>query len=79
MTASIMRSGPQDTRELFVTQPDVRAILEQLDAWLAQLGQWDTPALRGVRRSLSRTLAKAGPSLVLAVADALVQRGSWAE
>jgi 3-methyladenine DNA glycosylase AlkD len=62
-----------------VAQPNVRAILEQLDAWLAQMGKCDTPALRGVRRRLSRILAKAGPSLVLAVANALVKRGSWAD
>jgi 3-methyladenine DNA glycosylase AlkD len=62
-----------------VAQPDVRAILEQLDARLAKLGRWDTPALRGVRRSLSRTLAEASPSLVLTVADALVKRGGWAD
>jgi 3-methyladenine DNA glycosylase AlkD len=64
---------------LFVAQPDVRTILGQLDAWLAQMGKCDTPAVRNVRRSLSRTLAKVGPSLVLAVADALVKRGSWAD
>ena len=60
-------------------QPTVRAVLLQLDAWLAQMGNCNTPALRSVRRSLSRTLAKAGPSLVLAVADALVKRGTWAD
>jgi hypothetical protein len=72
-------SRPKVIRESFVAQPGVRAILEHLDAWLAQMGKCDTPALRRVRRSLSRTLAKAGPSLVLAVADALVKRGRWAD
>jgi 3-methyladenine DNA glycosylase AlkD len=62
-----------------VAQMEVRAILEQLDAELALIGKCDTPALRGVRRSLSRTLAKASPALVLAVADALVKRGGWAD
>jgi 3-methyladenine DNA glycosylase AlkD len=62
-----------------MTQPEVPAILEQLDAWRAQLGTCDTPALRRVRRSLSRALARVGPSLVLAVAGALVKRGSWAD
>ncbi len=62
-----------------MAQPNVRAVLRQLDAWLAQLGKCDTPALRRVRRSLSRTLAQADPSLVLAVADALVKRGSWTD
>jgi 3-methyladenine DNA glycosylase AlkD len=60
-----------------MTQPDVPAILEQLDAWLSQLDRCDTPSLRRLRRALTRTLATAGPSLVLAVADALVKRGSW--
>jgi 3-methyladenine DNA glycosylase AlkD len=64
---------------LFVAPPSVRAVLQQLDAWLAQLGKCDTPALRRVRRSLSRALAKANPSLVLAVADALVKRGNWTD
>jgi 3-methyladenine DNA glycosylase AlkD len=59
-------------------QPDVPAVLEQLDTWLSQLDRCDTPSLRRVRRSLTRSLATAGPSLVLAVADALVKRGSWA-
>jgi 3-methyladenine DNA glycosylase AlkD len=62
-----------------VAQPAVRAILEDLDSQFAQLGRCDTPALRRVRRSLSRTLAKADPSIVLAVADACVKRGSWAD
>jgi hypothetical protein len=60
-------------------QPDARAILEKLDAWLSQLPTRNTPALRRVRRSLSRTLTGASPSLVLAVADALMERGSWAD
>jgi 3-methyladenine DNA glycosylase AlkD len=64
---------------LFVAQPNVRAVLHQLDAWLAQLDKCDTPALRSVRRSLSRTLATADPWLVLAVADALVKRGRWTD
>ena len=63
-----------------MAQLSVRAVLQQLDEWLAQIGgKRDTPALRVVRRSLSRTLAKAAPSLVLAVADALVKRGGWAD
>jgi 3-methyladenine DNA glycosylase AlkD len=66
-------------RELFVTQANVRTVLQQLDAWLAQTVKRDTPALRRVRQSLSRTLARADPSLVLAVADALVSRGGWAD
>jgi hypothetical protein len=37
--------------KLFVAQPNVRAVLRQLDAWLAELGNCDTPALRCVRRS----------------------------
>lgn len=62
-----------------MSQPDICAILEQLDAWLGRMSKSDTPSLRSVRRSLSKTLANAGPSLVLAVADALVKRGSWAD
>jgi 3-methyladenine DNA glycosylase AlkD len=63
-----------------VAQLSARAVLRQLDEWLAQTGgKRDTPALRVVRRWLSRTLAKAAPSLVLAVADALVKRGGWAD
>jgi 3-methyladenine DNA glycosylase AlkD len=60
-------------------QLDVHAILAELDAWLSELPRWDTPSLRRVRRSLSRRLSKARPPLVLAVADALVKRGSWAD
>jgi 3-methyladenine DNA glycosylase AlkD len=60
-------------------QPDVHAVLGELDVWLSELHRWDTPSLRQVRRSLSRSLSKARPSLVLAVADALVRRGSWAD
>ena len=62
-----------------MAQQNVRAVLRQLDAWLAELPECDMPALRRVRRSLSRTLATADPSLVLAVADALVKRGSWTD
>jgi 3-methyladenine DNA glycosylase AlkD len=75
----VVLSRPNSIRELFVAQPDVRTILGQLDAWLAQMGKCDTTALRTVRRSLSRTMAKADASLVLAVADALVKRGNWAD
>ena len=60
-------------------QPTVRAVLKQLDEWLAQMGKCDTPALRSVRRLLSKTLVKADPAHVLAVADALVKRGDWAD
>ncbi len=62
-----------------MAQPNVRAVLRQLDVSLAEEGKCDTPAVRRVRRSLSRTLAKADASLVLAVADALVKRGSWTD
>ncbi len=60
-------------------QPSVRAVLKQLDEWLAQTGKCDTPSLRSVRRLLSKTLAKADPAHVLAVADALVNRGDWTD
>jgi 3-methyladenine DNA glycosylase AlkD len=66
-------------RDLFMAQPKVRAVLLLIDAWLAQVGKCDTQALRSVRRSLSKTLAKAAPTLVLAVADALVKRGRWTD
>jgi 3-methyladenine DNA glycosylase AlkD len=62
-----------------MAQMNVHAILEQLDAALSQLDRCDMPSLRSVRRSLTRTLARASPALVLAVADALVKRGSWAD
>ena len=58
---------------------DVRAILEQVNAWLVQAGSGDTPTVRRVRRSLSRTLAKSDASFVLGVADALVSRGTWTD
>jgi 3-methyladenine DNA glycosylase AlkD len=75
----VARKRSKGVEELFMAQLDVHAILELVDAWLSQLGRCDTPALRRVRQSLARTLTKAGPSLVLAVADALVKRGSWAD
>jgi 3-methyladenine DNA glycosylase AlkD len=62
-----------------MAEPNVRAVLQQIDAWLAATAKHDTPALRSVRRSLSRILAKADPTLILDVADALVQRGRWAD
>jgi len=62
-----------------VGQPNTLAVLQQLDAGLAQMDQCDTTGLRSVRRLLSRALAQAGPSHVLAVADALVKRGDWAD
>ena len=65
--------------ESVVGQPSVRAVIQQLDEWLAQKGKCDTPAVRSLRRLLSKTLAKADPAHVLAVADALVKRGDWAD
>jgi 3-methyladenine DNA glycosylase AlkD len=79
-TTEIRRSSrPVDSQESFVGQPNVGAVLKQLDEWLAQMGKRDTPSLRSVRRLLSKTLAKADPAHVLAVADALVKRGDWAD
>ncbi len=58
-------------------QQDVQTILKEFDAWLSQVETFNTPSVRRVRQSLSRLVAKADPSTVLAVADALVNRGSW--
>jgi 3-methyladenine DNA glycosylase AlkD len=58
---------------------DILILLKQRDAWLGQLEPINTPSVRRVRRSFSRLLAKADPSLVLTVADALVKRGDWVD
>jgi uncharacterized protein (DUF305 family) len=67
------------SRKRSATQAEVWAILDQLDGWLAQLKERDTPGLRSVRRKLSRVLAKAEAELVLGVADALAKKGYWAD
>ena len=56
---------------------DAHTVLKQVDAWLSALDRRDTPALRRVRQQLSQRLATVRPSVVLAVADALVKRGGW--
>jgi 3-methyladenine DNA glycosylase AlkD len=54
-----------------------RQILAHIDAQLARLPVRNVPSVRTVRRQLSRTLAKAEPSAVLSIADALAERGDW--
>ncbi|HEY1378541.1 MAG TPA: DNA alkylation repair protein, partial [Gemmataceae bacterium] len=60
-----------------MTAPAVATILADIDAQLSRLAHRDVPSVRAVRRAASRALADAAPAVVLAVADALVRRGSW--
>jgi 3-methyladenine DNA glycosylase AlkD len=62
-----------------VPQPIVRDILADLDAEMSQLDRPNVPSFRRVRRALSRRLANSPPTAVLAVADALVRRGGFAD
>jgi 3-methyladenine DNA glycosylase AlkD len=62
-----------------VPQPIVHTVLSDLDAELSQLDRPNVPSLRRVRRALSRRLANTSATIVLAVADALVRRGDFAE
>lgn len=58
-------------------QPAVRKILAEIDAEVSRLARPNVPSLRQVRRTLSPKLAKCSAAEVLAVADALVARGSF--
>jgi 3-methyladenine DNA glycosylase AlkD len=62
-----------------IDETDIEAILICLDAQLEQTERSNTPALRLVRKDLSRRLAKADASVILNVSDALVKRGTWAD
>jgi 3-methyladenine DNA glycosylase AlkD len=60
-------------------QPAVRSILAEIDADVSQLARPNVPSIRRLRRGVSRKLAKTSPAVVLAVADALVERGTFVD
>jgi 3-methyladenine DNA glycosylase AlkD len=57
----------------------VRAILAEIDAEVSRLDRPNVPSIRRVRRAVSRRLARSSPAVVLAVANALVDRGGFVD